>query len=283
MSENENNNLQAVIEAAREGCEPHEIDAVSTYAVPDGSGGVKLAVSPSLEKYQPAPERKRGIYWPQTVDSFIDYVEAHKGDGTTIWIEPNRGHIEAVLNDHTADGTGWGDHRAVLDLIESPEWAFWMKNDGEMLAQIAFANHIEEGLADLLEPDGAEMLEIAQRIEGTNSVAFKSKIDLTSGEVRVGYDEKVEANAEGASGQLVIPKTFAIGVAPFVGEPTFRLVARLRYRINGGNLALGYKIDRPDAAVREVLKGIHATVSEKFDGIVYFGSTPSGERVADGR
>lgn len=272
------NDLQAVIDAARLGVEPIGIEEKELYAVPAGHS--KL-VAESLEKYRDEPDRKRGNFWPQTVDSFIDYVGDQKTNTTTVWVTPNEGHIEALFNDHGVEASqpGWGDHRAILDLIESPEWEFWLRHDGELLAQVEFANHIEEGLADLLDPAGADMLEIAQKIEGTNSVAFKSKIDLTSGEVRVGYDEQIEASAETAAGQLAIPKTFTIGIAPFVGEDAFKLTCRLRYRVQGGNLLLGYKIDRPDAAVREVLKGIHAKLTDKFEGIVYYGTTPSGDRI----
>lgn len=265
---------QAIIDAAREGVEPKVLDTDAVYAMP-----VPLPIA-DLEQFRARPDAQRGNFYPSTVDSFVQYVgEQSKGEETTIWVQPDGGHIEAILNDHDSIDAGWGDHKAILDLIVSPEWRFWLAQDGELLSQQEFAQHIEEGIADMVKPDGAEMLEIAQSIEGKNDVAFKSKIDLTSGEIRVGYEERVEAQA-GASGQLAVPREFTIGVAPFIGEDAFKLNARLRWRVNGGNLMLGYKLDRPDAAVREVLAGIYKRLSEGSEGFsrVFYGKPPSGSR-----
>lgn len=265
---------QAIIDAARAGVEPKMLDPEAVYALPVPAPIV------DLEQFRDRPDAQRGNFFPSTVDSFVQYVKEQETAGeTTIWVQPDGGHIEAILNDHHALAPGWGDHKAILDLIVSPEWRFWLAQDGELLSQQEFAEHIEEGIADMVSPDGAQMLEIAQSIEGKNDVAFKSKIDLTSGEVRLGYEEKVEAQA-GTSGQLAVPREFTIGVAPFIGEDAFKLNARLRWRVNGGKLMLGYKLDRPDAAVREVLAGIYKRLTDTTDGFsrVFYGKPPSGSR-----
>ena len=70
--------------------------------------------------------------------------------------------------------------------------------------------------------------------------------------------------AAGRSGQIEVPSTFVLMVAPFIGEEDVQLAARLRFRVGGGRLTLGYVLDRPHVAVRDALERITDRLSEKF-------------------
>jgi uncharacterized protein YfdQ (DUF2303 family) len=258
----------AVIETAQEAVEPRLLDTAELYAVRDSTGALRPL---DLEKFRGQPDRARGTYKPATVEAFIDYVEEHVDkEKTTVWVHPTEGKIQAILDDNASNETAWGDHRALLELIVTPEWEFWLANDGELLSQQAFAEKIEDGVREIIKPDAAEMLEIAQSIQATTDVAFRSKIEIHSGEVQMAYDEKTQATA-GKAGQLTVPQTFDLAISPFVGEDPYKITARLRYRAEGGTLRIGYRLDQPERAVRDVLEGIAKTVGEKFDR-VYMGT-----------
>ncbi len=192
-------------------------------------------------------------------------------DATTIWVHPENGKVVAVLDDHPPAGAAWGKHRAELHLVVTDEWKFWTANDGQMLSQEAFAEHIELGLREIREPAGADMLEIAQSFYATTNAEMRSARRLQDGSVRVMYNEETEASA-GARGELDIPKQFTLGVAPFLGEDAYEVVARLRYRINNGDLRLGYKLERPADVVRDALGQIAARLGEEFGDHVFMGS-----------
>ena len=131
------------------------------------------------------------------------------------------------------------------------------------MGQEDFALHIEAGLQEIEQPDAADLLEIAQSFHATTGAAFRSAIRLASGEQQFTYEENIEAKA-GRSGQLAVPTTFILLVAPFVGEQERQVVAKLRYRISSGRLQLGYKLERPDKIVRDALDSVAEQIGAEF-------------------
>jgi uncharacterized protein YfdQ (DUF2303 family) len=269
----------AVIETAQQAVEPRELDTAKVYAVRTADGG--LAVM-NLEGAREAPDRPRGTYRPATVASFLEYVKEWAASGTTVWVHPTDAKVVAVLDDHeNADTPGWREHTVRLELIPTPEWLFWKEHDGQLMDQQSFAEKIEDGLSDVVDPDGAKMLEIAQSIQTTTDVAFHSGIDLSSGEAKFRYDETVEAKA-GEKGDLVVPQVFELGIPPYVGEDAYRIEARFRFRNRGGHLQLGYKLQQPELAERAVLEGIGARIGEELGdrSPVYLGAPADGSVLA---
>lgn len=260
----------AIIEVAQQAVEPVVLDTDAVYAIRNADGG---AMPIDLERFRSAPDRVRTKAAPATVESFIDYVQRFAEDRTTVWVHPTDGVIAAVLDDDAPGKPSWCEHSAKLALIPTPEWLFWKSQDGNLLGQEEFAEHVEDGLSQLVDPDGAKMLEIAQSVQAKNNVAFRSGYDLTNGEVRFAYEEQIEAKA-GQKGDLVLPQTFTLGIAPFVGEDAYKIEARLRMRINGGKLRLGYKLTEPDLAVRDVLTGIAERIAAAFPN-TYLGTAPT--------
>lgn len=135
-----------------------------------------------------------------------------------------------------------------------------------MLAQTAFAEHVEESLLDITAPPAADMLEIAQSFQATTKVAFESGHRLNSGQQQLTYVEETGAKA-GRKGELTIPQTFELALAPFEGSATYKVSARLRYRIGDGQLRIGYFLDRPEEVLRsafiDTLTAIEAGVGGK--------------------
>lgn len=232
-----------------------------------------------LQRLQANPTRLTGTALPLTVESFIDYVNRHAEAASTVWWDETTGIVRAVLNDHVgyADGeqyAGWGDHRAVLVLRTTPEWDFWVSADGSLMNQDTFAEHIEDGSGEIVEPDAATMLEIAQSFHAASAVNFRSATRLDSGTTQFLYDEEQTASA-GKTGQLQVPTEFTIGVSPYVGEQPYRLPARLRYRVRSGGLSLGYKLERPERVLRDCIAGIALRLGEGLkDEVQIFAGTP---------
>lgn len=227
-----------------------------------------------LEHLLPTPRRATGVYTTATVEAFIEYVKEHAVDGqTTVWVEPTRGAIVAVLDDHARDATGWGQHRAKLTLTPSDEWVRWKRYDGHLLGQEEFAEHIEESQLDIVEPDGATVLEIAESFHATSSASFKSAKRLSSGEVQFAYVEEVKASA-GSKGDIEIPKSIQVVLAPFLGEDRVPIEVLIRYRLREGKLAIGYKLVRPDDVVRHAIDMVAGRLQSSFER-VYLGAPRS--------
>lgn len=225
-----------------------------------------IAYEPDLSAWRTAPTRRTGTYRPATVEAFQSYVALYAEESTTIWVHPTSGRVVGVIDDHEASGAGgpgWGQFRAVLDLKKTPEWEYWMKANNTMMSQEEFAEHIEGGLEEIARPDAADVLEMAQSFHASHEASFRSQKRLASGEVQFLYDEQIKATA-GTAGQLTVPTTILLSIAPFIAEDAVKITARLRFRLSTGRLTLGYILDRPDAVLQTALEGVAERLSADF-------------------
>jgi uncharacterized protein YfdQ (DUF2303 family) len=261
---------QAIAELAIASATPYALaDGVFSIVTPLGSRGRIL----DLERYEPLPRRPRGVATLYTGGSLVQYVQSREAHTASLYADVQTRRIEAVLNDHAPEGPGWADHRAVVALRHTPAWAAWTAFDGQIRDQVAFAEHIEDNLPDIAEPAGADMLEMAQTFEANTLVAFRSAHRLDNGQVQLRYEERTDATA-GSKGQIPIPQTFLLGIAPFEGSDPYRVTARLRYRIRDGRLAIGYILDRPDDVLRAAFDEILSEVEEGTGLVAFRGSPP---------
>lgn len=259
----ERTEAEALIEVAQKAvaqdAQPHpEIEGLYLGVLDDDHGLRDY----DLERYLPAPRRKHGSVTLHDAASFGAYVNRHASPGTVLYADCNSNRIVAVLNDHASDGPGWGDHTATLQLAHTREWQHWASQDGKLQGQQAFAEHIEQGLLEIVEPPSADMLELAQSFEAKSSASFKSGNLLQDGSRQLVYQETVDARA-GQTGNITIPKQFKLGIAPYEGTDPYEIVARLRYRLQSEHLTIGYTLVRPHdvlrAAFGDVLVAIEAS------------------------
>jgi uncharacterized protein YfdQ (DUF2303 family) len=256
--------VQAALDAGLANADPVPLDRNTLYSLALPHGGAHMVLD--TEQYGARPSRPRATYRPATVDALMAVIERYKDEDTTIWVHPTSGRTIAVFNDNADDTAGWRDHRAELVLQPTPEWLHWESKDNIQMSQEAFAEHIEDGLLELVEPAAADMLELAQTVEATKGANFRSAIRLQDGQVQAKYEETIDAKA-GQSGQLTIPTEFTLAIAPFLGENPYSVSARFRYRLNSGRLTLGYRLERPDAVIRDALTKIAERLSTHFADI----------------
>lgn len=246
---------QAIIQAAREHAAPAPIDPTEDrwHAFIRPAGAVLDLVKPD-EALLDRPRRLKGTVGVEDVESFAAYVgEFYDAERTTAWVDLTRFQVTAVLNDATADESAWRDHRAVLELVKTDEWKRWRGKDGVLMGQEDFARHIELGELDIVSPDAAELLEIAQTFYASTKAEFRSGTRLQNGEVQLTWVEETNATA-GRNGDLNIPSKFELRIAPFHGEEPCALSALLRYRIRDGKLSIGYELVRPDDVERDAMR-----------------------------
>lgn len=235
-------------------------DIIST-VVPEGAQQHIV----DLEEYLERPRRKRGVVTLHDAGSFRSYVTAHRDEiQTAIYADIDTADIVAVLNDHSeeTDAAGWGDHRAKLTLRETPAWVHWHGRDRQWMKQQAFAEHIEEGLPEIIDPPAADMLEVAQTFQATTKVNFKQSTLLVNGQRQFTYEETIDAKA-GQKGTFAVPTSFTLGLAVFEGQlEGHRVSARFQSRIDGGDLNLRYLLERP----HDVVKAAFETIVGEIEG-----------------
>ncbi|WP_131104047.1 DUF2303 family protein [Ornithinimicrobium sufpigmenti] len=265
----ENTENYDLIVAAQEAVDPYLVsdpdgEPSGLYIVRDSHGEQRVIdLRDKLGLLPERPARKTGHVTVSVVESFIGSLHKHGLPETELYGNAKTGTIRAVINAHKGindmgdaeDTAGHGDHAITLQLQHTPDWKDWTSRDGKLMGQADFAEFIEDHLPNFVDPTGADMLELAQTFQATTKVDFESSQRITSGETQLTYKEDTTAQA-GKKGALAIPDTFAIGLQVFERGDAYKVQARFRYRINGGQLLLGYRLTRPDDVLRDAFDAV---------------------------
>lgn len=270
----ENNDMQAVIDAARAGQAPVEIGntaGLKTVYAPRGDRNFTI----SNEAGALAPIRKRGTISVFDAASFNQVIRDNADAGNiSIYLDrnPDRPAVIAILNGHGTSGPGWGDLRAEIEFRPTPQWAKWKAIDGKLLPQASFAEFVEDNLEDIADPSGASMLEIVTYLQATRTVNFKSGIRLSSGAVQFQNLEDVQASV--GAGAVAVPETFTLGISPIYGIPPYRIPVRFRWRIQEGKLSLGVKLQRTEDMMTRIIDDVVTKIERGANVSVLEGKAP---------
>jgi uncharacterized protein YfdQ (DUF2303 family) len=249
---------QVIVDTATAAVKPTELNPETVYAVVVTEGSRVEVID--QEKHLPEPKRKQGRFRFFDAPSVVTYVNRHKSAATTLFMSDAPYQVVAVLNGHSEDFPGWGDHRAILEVRQTDAWKRWLNYNEKLVEQHDFAEHIERNIVDITSPPGADMLELAQTFQATTKAEFKQARQLANGERQFQFVEEVNASG-GRNGQLTIPKEFTLGIAPFEGADPYKVTARLRYQLREGHLRIGYVLDNPKDVEREAFIGIAQEVA----------------------
>lgn len=223
------------------------------------------------------PLRAKSVDKVLQTDSFVELVRRWHTGETVIYVQPNEFSAVAVFDDHGAVGgsgaAGWREHRLQLSWRRSPGWNRWAMAHRKMLSQDDFAELVEDGLTEIARPAGADLLELAQSIKVTSSAAFQSDRRLANGQVQLNYVEELDGRA-GRDGQMTIPASITLLLAPIDGSQPIEVVARFRYRLQGGKLTLGVIIDRLDDVLADAVAGEVDRIRAEFPAVPVAYGTP---------
>lgn len=285
----ENTEAEVVERLTRQGVpstrlEAHEPGAIGTILTPVGY----TRESVDLERYLEEPRRTRGTVVLQDQASFAHFVREHADDPAThLYADRKKFLFTAVLNDagvKLVEGKasdlvvrGWGDHRATLQLDHTKEWQHWVKQNNQLMDQETFSQHIEDGINDIIEPDAADILEMATTFRINRDVQFASAHTLRSGVNQFTYVENENATA-GRTREIEIPTTFLLHIAPFEGSQEYDLEARFRYRMQGGHLLLGYLLTRPWEMERTAFEDTGKFVADDTGLYLHLGEAPAARQ-----
>lgn len=265
------NQTQSALEAGRLMMEP---TTVMIEGVPHLVYHRDLSVT-KHEELLAAPNALKENVNLHSVESFIEYFNNFADIHSHIFVDADNAKLKAILDYHTApDAPSWNRHTVTYQFPKTVEWSKWLANNGTKMAQEDFALFIEDNIKEVVDPDGATMLEIASSLQATNNVSFKSAKRLDNGETQFDYREDIESTA-GAQGQLSIPSEIKIALKPFQGSETYNVTARFRYRITQGQLVMWYDIIRPHAIIEDAIKdAVEKVKTEIKEGVVLMGDCP---------
>ncbi|QTP60897.1 DUF2303 family protein [Billgrantia antri] len=202
-----------------------------------------------LERFHDQPRRTRQQVAIHNATDFGLYVNRFKDSETTIYADLEHTRFTAVLDHPGAGDPAWGQHRATYACPHSRSWKTWTAADGKAMRQADFAKFIEDNLPDVQQPSGSDILTISRTLEAKKKVDFQSGVRLDNGEVQITFNEEIKGTA--GKGTIEIPETFELGIPVFEGGDHYALTARLRYRINDGQLVMWFDLLRPERLLED--------------------------------
>jgi uncharacterized protein YfdQ (DUF2303 family) len=223
-----------------------------------------------LEKFLPRPLRITESVHLYDTDSFIAYVNDFKLPVSRIFFNTTEEEFVAVLDYHEVETAAWCGHTAIFKPRRSVEFETWMATNRKQMTQVDFARFLEENLPDIVEPNSAELLQVALTFEAKKSVEFASGVRLNNGQIQFQYDEVVRGTAQ--KGTIEIPEKFVLGIAIHVNGPAYRIDVRLRWRLQEGKVIFWYEVVRPHRFIEHALKEIRERVATETAVALLVGS-----------
>jgi uncharacterized protein YfdQ (DUF2303 family) len=224
------------------------LNAGAAQAKPRVAKDYDFAIAPEdytlhdLEKYQDKPRRVCGTFNAEDLASFCRYVTRFKDDSTTIAASVEHAVMTAVLDYHEGIvAPRFGEHKAVYAPPLSEEWKRWSGVDGKPMAQAAFAQFIEENAADIVEPAGAGVIDLARSLRATRKIDYQSEVDLADGTIGLRYEETTETHGSKRT-EIAVPKFLMLGIPVFFGGTPYAVKAWFRYRV-GDDKHLSFAIE----------------------------------------
>lgn len=229
-------------------------------------------IKPLLDAFRTAPERRKGTAVLTDLASFIAHTVRFADTDSVIFAnsDPQKPSLTSVLDYHRigADGAPrFGQHRAVHRFPLSEPWSLWAQADGKVLTHREFAELIEDRIGDiLLPPLSAEtdedaklhevvrglgltlagptrLLELSRGLKVNEESRVTCAHNLSTGEIQIQFETE---HKDGAGAPLKVPNAFLVGMPVFENGAPYRVIMKLRYRLNGGKVVWIVQRHRPD-------------------------------------
>lgn len=273
MSE-QHTEAKAVADLVRELLPPVLVDVsaegIDAKVLVAAKGTEVTSIKELLDEWRDAPERIRGTANFTELDSFIRHVRRFHDEGSALFADRNPAapSLIAVYDYHPeVDGAEMAgvtarfcQHRALYSFPLSDEWKAWTSQNAAPMNQAAFAEFLENRLADVVDPLHA--LESSRSIIDKLLCKFASPSRLL--DLAKGMSMRVESIVVGAQNQqsgestirfetshkddrggpLEVPGAFLVQVPVFRGDPVYQLAARLRYRVREGKVTWWFDLYR---------------------------------------
>ena len=273
-----------------------------------GRAGAEVIPAAAWDQYRRFPLWREGTAKLTQLDSFIALVNRHKLTHTAIFADDDLGapSLTAIFDYHpdNADLTANGDeaghqvqamrHRAHYAFPLSVEWKAWFGRNNAPMTMGDFARFLETHIADVSDDPIKAWSEAAQAFAKANrasdsAVANPTRlidlsrkfaiyetatsceaVNLTSGEAQLTF---VSEHKQADGKPVDFPSLFSI-VIPLFARSTiyYRLIARLRYRLQNGKPVFWYELWRPDLTFETAFNEALEQVRTATELPIYAGS-----------
>ena len=125
-------------------------------------------------------------------------------------------------------------HLCNLIMRDSLEYERWNRIEGTLRDQVEFAQFLEENVADVINPESSDLLEICRDLEAAKSASFRSGVRLENGDRSFKYEDETRV-----AGAITVPTEITLLIPLFFGEMPVEVKAKFRFRVTPDGLKLG--------------------------------------------
>lgn len=184
--------------------------------------------------------------------SFVTYVERMRTPHMLLRAHVTDGRVRATFDYHAdPDTPGRCENLADFVMAKSHPWQQWSAMSGELMPQDRFAEFLTDRRGEVIDPDAATMVELAQTFQAHTEVTFRSRVSLASGAVQFMYDENSTGQGVTNTGSIPVPESIRLRMPIVEGGDVVELTARLRWRTDRNGLRLGYVIENQTEVWRD--------------------------------
>ena len=201
------------------------------------------------------PTRFSGTKILTKLVSFNNFLKCRADQATTsVYVKEllrekfNSFIFEAVLNDDT-DGPNHQDHKVVFKPGFTKPAQDWLEKDEKRMDQEEFALFIDKHLLDIRSgddspvygmPTQAELLNFITSLTDSKNAKFSRKVNIQNGDVSFSLEKTVsDEEAE----RIKLFERFPVVLCPFEGFPFYQVTAKLRFRVEGGQVIFWYDLE----------------------------------------
>lgn len=219
----------------------------------------------SLEDLQARPNRIATNHVFADVASLATYLTAYSNaENLFVTSSPLTGEISATLDYHdpaddgeasSASAVGqwqsamWCGHRARFKARLTAQYQAWKALHRKPISQRDAGEFLEDRLLDIVEPMGADVMDMVMNFEALSKVSFSQVTRLRDGSVQVSYVEDSEAR-----GALNVPDHVVLLVPVYEGMEPERIMVRLRFRVVDQKLTFTFVIANIEDLERQAFR-----------------------------
>lgn len=238
-----------------------------------------------LERFAENPSRIKRDMKFDDLRGFVDYVNDFKTDQTVIYA--GRSGLVAVIDHSQKESPSWESHKINYTIQRSQRWKIWEEAHNRWMNQKDFADFLDTGLNEIVDPTQGEVLEMVKNFRAT--VNFEVNSEENPGGTNFTFSKKT-TGGNIKSQSIEIPEYLKIQLQPFdnltvinprieTAEkkiPAFELRAKINWRINLSHQdeqSLQFKIQilNFETAVDKTLESIRVAISELTGCKTYIG------------
>lgn len=215
-----------------------------------------------MEEYLTAPIRINRTINVQTAEAFIEYFQHWKQDESELFACLSRVDILGVIDSPVTGDVvqpSWCDHKVKYSCPFSRQWLAWRVIDRKPLDQTTFAEFLEDHVADVTQPEGGALLDLATSLQIHRKSTFGSSMRLATGEHAIQYSE------ENVTGTVEIPAMLELAMPVFERGTPYKIHARFKYRVREGDLKLWVEIIEPDKYVEDAFNEVVQQITDGTD------------------